>query len=296
MFSTTPRRRVRDGLWAAGFLAPAVILLLALRIWPAVVAGRDSLYRTAPGRQRSDRFVGLDNYVDVLGSGQFWNSVRQTLLFNVLAGPITMIGALGLAYLLTRRVRFTAVWRTLAFLPCALPLVGATAVWSVLLRPDGWVNGLLSSMGLPEGRWFTSPGSVLWTLALITAWSAAGYWMLFLIAGLNEIPGDVYEAARLDGAHAGRIFFSITLPLLRRPLLFVLVASTVWNFVVYAPIQVVTGGGPDGASNVLMYDITHKYYGLNLTGQAMAEMVLLFVLMGAIVVTQFLLLRSKDDS
>jgi multiple sugar transport system permease protein len=117
---------------------------------------------------------------------------------------------------------------------------------------------------------------------------------MFLIAGLNDVPPVYYEAARLDGAGPIRQFFSVTIPMLRRPLLFVLVADTVSNFVLFAPVQILTDGGPNGKSDFLMFDIFHQSYELSNPYQASVELLFLLVLMIAIVAVQFRLLRTDD--
>jgi multiple sugar transport system permease protein len=135
---------------------------------------------------------------------------------------------------------------------------------------------------------------VLLSIVLLASWIGVGYWMMFLIAGLQDIPPEYGEAADLDGAGPVRKFLDVTLPLLRRPLLFVLVADTVANFVLFAPIQVLTKGGPEGSSNLLMYDVYHNAFELSDPHTAAAELVLLLILMLAIVSVQFRLLRSGE--
>ncbi|GHS84822.1 ABC transporter permease [Actinomycetota bacterium] len=293
-----PRRHSRSTrrnlIAAAAFLVPTLVLIAVLRIVPTVSAVRSSTRSGLPGSLAEPEFVGLDVFRTMLGSEQFWNSVRQTLVFNVIVNPLQIALALLLAVLLTRSIPWRGLWRTVLFLPAAVPLAGSTIIWGIALRPDGPVNGLLELVGIPAQPWFTSPGQVIVSLIVLASWIGIGYWMMFLIAGLNDIPPVYYEAARIDGAGALRTFFSITLPMLRRPLLFVLVADTVSNFVLFAPVQILTGGGPESRSNFLMYDIFHRSYELSDPYQASAELVVLLVLMIAIVAVQFRLLRSED--
>lgn len=289
----SPRRR-RDALAALAFLAPAVVALLVMRLYPMGRAVVDSLYRSLPGSTKPPRWVGLDNFDGLLHSSAFWQSVRQTLIFNAIVNPLQVVAALAIAVLLGRRVPATRLWRTLIFIPSAVPLLGATVLWGVALRPDGLVNGVLGSLGVGPQPFLSSSDQVLWSIVLLASWVGVGYWMMFLIAGLQDIPVEYDEAAQLDGAGPVRRFFSITLPLLRRPVLFVLVADTVANFVLFAPIQVLTHGGPQGSSNLLMYDLYHNAFDLSDPHTAAAELVLLLVLMLAIVTVQFRLLRDVE--
>lgn len=288
-------RSRRDQLTALVFLLPVILALLGLRLLPAVDVVADSLRRGLPGSGVS-RFVGIDNFRALADSDSFWNSVQQTLVFNLLVNPLQIGAALLLAVLFTSRLPAAGLWRTVVFLPSAVPILGSTIIWGIALRPEGPVNGVITALGGGPQRFFTSPGQVLWSLILLASWIGIGYWMTFLIAGLRDIPGSYYEAARLDGAGALRQFLSITLPLLRRPLLFVLVADTVANFVLFAPIQVLTDGGPEEASNLLMYDVFRTAYQLSDPYLAAAELLVLLVLMLAIVMVQFRLLRESDES
>jgi multiple sugar transport system permease protein len=284
----------RNVVAAALFLVPTVVLIVVLRIVPTVSAIADSTRSGLPGSLAAPEFVGFDVFAKMFSSESFWNSVTQTLIFNVIVNPLQILIALALAVLLTRNIPGRGLWRTLIFLPAAVPLAGSTIVWGIALRPDGPVNSFLELFGLPAQPWFTSPDQVIMSMIILASWIGIGYWMMFLIAGLNDIPPVYYEAARIDGAGALRTFFSVTLPMLRRPLLFVLVADTVANFVLFAPVQILTGGGPEGRSNFLMYDIFHRSYELSDPYQASAELVVLLVIMIAIVAVQFKLLGSDE--
>jgi len=279
---------------AAAFLLPALALIVVLRIVPVTQAIIDATHLGLPGSTIPPKFVGLDNFQALFDSPAFWASVRQTLLFNVIVNPVQILIALGLAVLLTQNLPATGIWRTLIFLPAAVPMTGSAVVWGIALRPDGPVNGVLASIGVPAQPFLTGQGQVVASLILIASWIGVGYWMVFLIAGLNDIP-DVYrEAALIDGAGPLRRFWSVTLPLLRRPLLFVLVADTVSNFVLFAPMQILTSGGPQGRSNFLMYDIFHNSFELSDPYTAAAELLVLLALMIVIVALQFRLLRDEE--
>jgi ABC-type sugar transport system permease subunit len=297
-WSSRRRRRPlnrRDILAATLFMLPTVILIVVLRVVPAVSAVSDSTKSGLPGSLNPPQFVGFDVFAHMFVSESFWQSVRQTLIFNIVVNPLQIFLALVLAVLLTRGLPGSGLWRTLIFLPAAVPVAGSTIVWGLALRPDGPVNGVLGLFHIPAQPFLTSPDQVLGSLLLIVSWIGIGYWMMFLIAGLNDIPTVYYEAARVDGAGPLRTFFSVTIPMLRRPLLLVLVADTVANFVLFAPVQILTRGGPEKASNLLMYDIFHRSYELQDPYTASAQLVVLLLLMIVIVLIQFRLLGSSED-
>ncbi|GAA4431658.1 hypothetical protein GCM10023169_36430 [Georgenia halophila] len=283
------RPRSRTGGWrvAIPFLLPAIVLLLLLRLVPTVAAISEAV---PVGGERSP----WSNFAYIFSDPSFWNAVRVTLLFAVIINPIQIALALALAVLLTKRLPFVGLWRTLILLPIAVPQVVSAIVWLVLLRPDGPLNGVATALGLPPVPWLTEPAWALTSIMIVCSWVGVGYWMTFLVTGIREIPDSLYEASSLDGAGGWRQFWSITLPSLRRPLLFVLVADTVSNFLVFAPVRVLTQGGPQGSTDLIMYNISDRAYTLGDTQAASAATLVLIVIVVAVVAVQFRLLPGKD--
>ncbi|WP_030400596.1 carbohydrate ABC transporter permease [Streptomyces sp. NRRL S-1831] len=289
------RRRTRSqARTALAFLAPALLALLVLRLLPAGLAVVDSL-RHHSLVDGVTRFVGLDNYGDLFGDPQFWQSVRVTLLFSVIVNPLQVLCALGLAVLFNRRFAGVRFWRSLVFAPIAVPPAVSAVIFGILYRPEGPLNALLGGLGLPSQPFLTSPAQALYALIVLMSWVGVGYWMTFLIAGLQDIPQETYDAAAMDGANAWQRFVHVTLPLLRRPLAFVLVADTVSNFLVFAPVQLLTGGGPEGSTNLLMYDVFRRAYSVGDIHYAQAEVVLLVALTLAVVAVQYRLMQGKGE-
>lgn len=289
--SGAPRRSRRHGLrsWGAAlpFLLPALVLLLLLRVVPTIQA----LGEAVPlGSDRSP----VSNFAYIFTDPSFWNSVRVTLLFAVIINPVQIALALLLAVLLTRRLPLAGVWRTLLLLPIAVPQVVSAIVWLVLLRPDGPLNGIAHAMGLPSVPWLTEPGWSLGSVVIVCSWVGVGYWMTFLVTGIREIPESLYEASAIDGAGPWRQFWNITIPGLRRPLLFVLVADTVSNFLVFAPVRVLTQGGPQGSTDLIMYNISERAYSFGDTQAASAATIVLILIVVAVVAVQFRLLPGND--
>lgn len=275
------------------FLLPALVALLLLRLAPAGVALVDSLSRTTLLGGTS--FVGLGNYVELFANPDFQNSLAVTLLFAVVINPVQIAAAFLLAVLFTRRAAGSRFWRSMVILPIAVPPAVSAVVWSVIYRPDGLANGFLAVLGIPPQPFLTSPYQALLSIMILLSWIGVGYWMMFLIAGLNDIPTSYYEAASLDGASWWRQTWSITLPLLRRPLAFVLVADTVSNFLVFAPVQILTKGGPNGSTNLLMHDLYTRAYTFGDINKAQAEVVILVLITVVIVALQFRLLKTEDQ-
>jgi ABC-type sugar transport system permease subunit len=294
------RRRHTEMLWAFAFLAPAFLAILFLRIAPSVGAFVSSLYQGFPGGVREAEFAGFANYSDLFSTPAFVETLVRTIVFNLIINPLQVVLALLVAVVMTRRVPARGLWRTLVFIPATVPIVGSSIAWGVALRPKGPVNAIIEGLGGEAQPFFTSPDQALASIILVASWIGIGYWMLFLIAGLEAIPGEYYEAARIDRAGPIRQFFSITLPLLKRPLLFVLVANTVANFVLFVPIQLLTNGGPQSSTTLLMFDAYRQTFTFGSRNLGAAEVIILTLIMLFFVALQFRLLRedasTRNDS
>jgi multiple sugar transport system permease protein len=284
-------RRRHDLLLALPLLAPALLAMVLMRVLPTVSAFSESFQRRSL-RTGVEEFVALDNYTYLLGSSHFRAVVLTTVLFNLVINPAVVVFSTALALLLAQRLPLVGVWRSLIFVPAAVPGSVVALIWSTAMQPDGLLNALLNAVGLPPQPFLTSSGQALPSIGLMVAWGAIGYWMLFVVAGLKDIPQALYEAAMIDGAGWWRRLTSITLPLLKRPMAFVLVACTVGSFLVFAPVQILTKGGPDGATDLIMFDVYNNAYQIGDLGVAQAEVVLLMVLLAVIVWVQFRVLRE----
>ena len=268
-----------------GFMGPALLTLIAFRIAPAAVAVVESL-RTPAG-------IGLDNYAALASSPTFLNSITVTLFFSVIINPIQVVIAVSLGLLLNQLVPGRMLARVAVFLPVAAPLAVASLVWGIAMRPsDGAINAILELVGISAQPWLTSSDQALLSIMIIVTWAGVGYWTVFIIAGLQEIPEDLYEAATLDGATWWKGLFQITLPMLRRTILFVLVANTVGNFLIFAPVQILTRGGPQGSTNLFIYEIYRQGFSFADITAASAGVVVLLMVMLSFVALQFRLLRS----
>ena len=280
-------RGSREGLAAFLFLAPAIAMVLVLRILPSTQAIIDSV-RLPNGS------LGLGNFTFLLGDPGFQNSLKVTLLFALIVNPLQIALALALAVLLNDRVPAIGLWRTILLLPVAIPQSISAVIWSVIFRPDGPLNAVLGALGLPEQRFLTSVDQALFCIIVMVSWIGVGYWMTFLIAGLKDIPASLYEAATIDGASAWQQFRHVTLPQLRRALTFVLVADTVANFLIFAPVQILTSGGPEGSTDLIMNNLYTRAFITNDAGGAAAQTLILVAVVVTIVSVQFRLMLPKE--
>jgi len=286
--------RKKELFWAVVFLLPAGLAIVSMRIAPALGAFWTSLHKGFPGGLKDPAFSGFENYVALFTSPAFGETVLRTVLFNVILNPVQILIALMLAVLMTRRLHLRGLWRILLFVPATIPIVGSSIVWGIAMRPDGPLNAILDALGLGRQPFLTSSTHALASIMLVATWVGVGYWMLFLISGIEAIPDEYYEAARLDRAGPIRTFFHITLPMLKRPLLFVLVADTVANFVLFVPIQMLTGGGPQNSTTMLMFDAYRTSYTYSDKNLGAAQVIVLTLIMLIFVAAQFALLREDE--
>jgi multiple sugar transport system permease protein len=285
-------REVRTG-WL--FVLPAFLLLCLFKIAPIFVSIVESLRYTGITGEKT--FVGLENYLFLFTEDPvFWNSVKVTLIYSVLVNPLIVVVALLLAMLVNVRNRFVVFFRTLYFIPAAISFAVVSVIWGVVLDPYyGLANGFLALLRIPPQPFFASSGQALPSLVFLILWRSAGYWMIFFLAGLQGIPKDIYEAAEIDGVSYLQRTLRITLPLLARTISFVLVTNTALNFLTFAPVYILTNGGPCGATNILMYE-SYKSAFVNLDlGRATAISSVLLVIILLFAALELRLTRTSFE-
>jgi multiple sugar transport system permease protein len=233
------------------------------------------------------QWVGLDNYANLLTDPTTRQVFLHTLVYVVGYLPLVYVGGLALALVLNQRLKGRAFLRATYFLPVVTSWVVVALVWKWLLNPaNGLVNQLLGFFGVPGPGWWTDPHWALPAVILSSAWKDLGFVMVILLAGLQSIPSDVYEAALVDGANGWQRFWRITLPLLSPSTFFVVVISLINGFQVFDQVYVMTGGGPSGSSQVVVghiYDLTFRY---GRAGEASALSWILFAVILLITVLQ----------
>lgn len=277
------------------FLFPTLLGLVLFKIYPII----DSLFRSFYAfsfQQQREIFVFFDQYAEVLGSPEFWISLRVTLVFNLATVPLQVVMALALALLLNRRRPGINVIRSLIMFPVGISLPVATVMWGIILNPHlGLANSLIRMVGLYPQPFLTSSSQALPSIIWIATWKGVPYWVIFFLAGLKGIPDTYYECATIDGARAWTVFRKITLPLLRRTMLFVVAANTIANFLLFVPPYMLTRGGPRMSTNVLMYEVFKQGFVYVNMNRSLAMMNLLLVLLFVVIFFQFRLLRASHE-
>lgn len=200
---------------------------------------------------------------------------------------------MALALLLAERLPGMGLVRVFVFLPVAAPAAVASVVWGIAFQPQGPINGVAEKIGLHPQPFLTSSSQALWCLIVLMSWIGVGYWTLFLVAGLQDIPRELYEAGAIDGAGYWRSLTAITLPNLRRTLAFIVVADTVASAMAFVPVQVLTHGGPADSTRLYMYDLYNQTYVIGNLNLGQAEVVLLLIVLILVTAVQFRLLNKE---
>ncbi|MFS7875982.1 carbohydrate ABC transporter permease [Streptomyces asiaticus] len=279
-----------DGVLAAVFIAPALFGFLVFLLWPTLRGIYLSFTRF--NLLTPAEWVGLDNYARMIRDPVFWHSLAVTVEYVVINIGVQTVAALAIAVLLQRLTR-SAVLRGVVLTPYLMSNVVAGIVWLWILDTQmGIGNEILQGLGFDRVPFLADETWAIPTIALINVWRHVGYTALLLFAGLQAIPNDMYEAARVDGASEWRMFWRITMPLLRPVLAVVLIMTVIGSFQVFDTVAVTTAGGPANATNVLQYYIYGAAFGRFQFGYASAMSVALLAVLSVITIVQYRLTRA----
>ena len=280
------------------FITPFIILYLIFNFLPILQGFWISLHNwDVIGT--NIKFVGLRNYeILFLKDKLFWTSLEHTLFFALLAGPGLIVTGLALALMLNQRVRGIGIFRTIFYMPNILSVTVVGLVFARVFAPGerGFVNAVLDSLGLTPGSWFLDEASAMPTIAITKVWWSVGFNMLIFLAGLQDIPQALYDAAKVDGGGRWALFRHVTLPGLRRPMLFVIVLQAIASVQVFPLIDVLTDGGPAGSTRPLVMYLFERSFDYWQLGYGSAIAFVLFVFLFTISIFQlWFFSRGEDD-
>ncbi len=282
------RREIRRVFTGLAFISPWIVGFLAFSAYPFFASLYYSFRSTTllkPGK-----YVGFDNYRFMLEDDLFWLSLRNTLYFLSCTIVIGTICSLGMAMLLNQRVRGLSIYRTIFYLPTIVPLSAVAVIWAWILNPRyGILNYGLDRLGIPTVGWFSDPTWAMPGLVVVSLWGLGNAVIIYL-AGLQDIPAELYEAASLDGASGWQRTWSVTLPLLTPVILFNTVVGLIGGFQYFVEPYVITGGGPADSTLTYALYLYQTAFEYRKAGYASAMAWVLFVLIMAVTL---LLLRSS---
>ncbi len=288
------RRQARAG-WL--FVAPALILIAIFFVVPVVsglVLSFTDFDIYALADPSTSRFVGFGNYAHQLTSADFWNAVRNTFFYVLVGGPLSVAASLAAALLLSSKLaRWKSFFRTIYFAPVVTTLVAVAIVWRYLLHPHyGLIDAGLAALGLPVIDWLGDPRFAMLGIILLGVWKNFGYNMLIFLAGLSNVPEELYEAAQLDGASAWQRFWNVTVPSLAPTFTFVAIVTLVGHFQMFSESYVMTAAGPLGSTTtivLLMYQEGFRWWRM---GAASAIAFILFAIVLVITILQLRFARA----
>jgi sn-glycerol 3-phosphate transport system permease protein len=291
-------RRRRTTLLPYILILPTAAFVALFTAWPTLLSLYQSLFRQqlAIAKFRQPTFVALQNYVELFGDKYFLQVLLNTLVYVIGTAPISVVLAFLFALLVNRQWKGVGLARLAFFHPSVLPMVSAATIWMFFFTPSyGLFNTALRFMGYsgPE-NWTGNPNLAMLSIIIVAIWKNAGYYMLFYLAGLQNLPSDVFEAAALDGANWWQSLWKITFPLLRRTTLFISTIAFIDAFRTVDHIFVLTTGGPSRASTVLLFSLWQERFENQDIGKAAAITVILIAVLLVFTVTNFLVTERQE--
>jgi multiple sugar transport system permease protein/raffinose/stachyose/melibiose transport system permease protein len=293
--SPAGRGERRSGLAMA---APALILLLLFLVIPVLLAFGLSFTNARLISPNPPRFVGLDNFLRAFTSDPvFVRSLINTFVFAAVVVPVQAGLGLALAVLVNQKVRGVTAFRVIFFVPVVTSIVVVSILWKFMYQSDGLINSFIDTItfGAWQGTaWLNNPSTALGAIIVLSIWQAVGFHMLIWLSGLQTIPEELYEAARMDGASPWQQFTNVTWPGLRSTMVFVLVTITIAALGLFVQIDVMTQGGPVNSTTTLVYHAVRKGYREQETGYGATISLIFFVIVLIVALVQRYLTRDKD--
>jgi ABC-type sugar transport system permease subunit len=289
------RYRMSRELRAWFFLGPMFLFFVVFLVLPTFGVGWWSLQ--SGGLISGTSFAGLRNFISLPNEINARAAMWNTLYFAAVSVPVTLVLALGVAMALARVGRGASAYRFFIYLPVLVPGVVAGLIWLFLVHVDfGLFNIILRSIGLRPQNWL-GYSTALPVVIVVDVWRSVGYWAIFFLAAVVGLPHEIYQAAELDGARGWRRFFYITLPLLRRMILFAVVVGTIWGLQVFDTPLILTQGGPGTATLTVIYQVWRFALsgGQERAGVAAAMSLVLLLIILVLTVVQLRLLRGRDS-
>ncbi len=287
------RARLRVHVYGWLLLSPAAVLLLAFTHYPTAATLFRSFFTTGTAL-RPSRFVGLDNYRLMIEDEVFWKVVGNNLWYALGTIPASVAIAIVMALWVNRSMPGRGLVRMAYFTPTVLPMIAVANIWLFFYSPEiGLIDQIAALFGIPSHNWLGNPDTVLGAIIVMTIWKEAGFFMIFYLAALQSLPPELEEAARVEGASRWYYFRRVTFPLLMPTTLFVLINAIINSFKLVDHLFILTKGGPDNASSLLLYYIYEVAFSFFDESYAATLTVVLLAVLALISIGQFVLLDKR---
>jgi len=298
--NTLQAHKKKEAVAAWLFSAPALTLLLVFLIVPFILAFYFSLtnQRLIPNPNLPTRIIGLTNYIRLLSDSTFHRAILNNFYFAGVVVPVQTSFALGLAMLVNKKLKFKNLFRTIYFSPVVTAMVVVAIVWGFLFNPTdrGFINRLLQSItfgNVQPLEWLHDPKLALPAIMILSIWQGVGFQMIIYLAGLQDIPNELYESARVDGANSWQQFFNVTIPQLRNTTIFVAISTTILAFKLFTQVWVLTQGGPMESTMTTMVLLYRQGFRQLRVGYASAIAVIFFLIVLAVSLIQKLIMKEE---
>ena len=279
-------------------LLPGLLTFAVFTIYPIIKLFVMSFFEWDFGSIFNQRFIGLENYVEVLGDKYFRMAFVNTLLYTVVTVPGQMVIGLFIALLLNKVIKFKVGYRVLYYLPVITSWVVASLIFRYVFNTEGLLNYFLMNilhLTSENVRWLDTRAGGLCVAMLLGIWKGIGWNMVVFLAALQTVPSELYEAAAIDGANSVQKFFSITLPSIKGTILFALVMLTIGGFNVFTSIKMITGGGPAHQTDMILTWMYYKAFSTGEFGYAAALSFITTIVLAILAIIQFRLMSNKDN-
>ncbi|MGN7164799.1 carbohydrate ABC transporter permease [Paenibacillus cellulositrophicus] len=290
-------KKLRIDLQALIFLLPFLIVYVLFTIWPMIKGAQMSFYKWTLIRKM--RYVGWDNFQRMFHDDQFWAAVWHSTIFVFLTTPTMIVLAIALALIANRKSKLQKLYRSAFFLPSILSVSVASYLGLFMFQPyTGFINGILHGLGiLAEGKeifWLTEPSLAWIAVAALTLWWTVGFNFILYLSAMQEIPDEIYEAASLDGAAKGQMFWRITLPMMNSITRMILMLQIIASYKVFMQIYIITGGGPLDSTRPIIQYIYQSGFKKNDLGYAATMSYMLFAILLVLSIIQYVVNNRKE--
>ncbi len=290
LFRQARRRQAING-WL--LLSPALIMLSTFAFYPTVATVWTSLFSRGT-RRRPSEFIGVENYQALFNDPTFWTVAWNNLLYAAITIPVSIAIALVMALWANARIPARSFVRTAYFTPTVLPMIAAANLWLFFYTPGfGILDQIGSLFGLPSVNWLGQPDTALWAVCAVTIWKESGFFMIFYLAALQTIPPDLAEVAEIEGASRWTYTRRVVLPLLMPTTLFILVNAMINSVKLIDHLFVLTKGGPNDASKLILYYIWENAFAFFDSAAAATMTVMVLAVLGLLAALQFLIIDRR---
>lgn len=283
------KESVKRNIVAWLFMLPYLLFFAAFMAYPIIRGFGLSFFKVSLGKQGV--FVGLDNYIKIFGDKNFWQTLGNTLFFVLISTPVITAFGFIMAMLVNSKLRGTTFVRSVYFAPYVLSMSVVTGLWIFIFQP---YLGLISTVTGNEMFWLTTKGLAWIAILATTIWWTIGFNMILCLAGLQDIPEEIYEAARIDGASGGQILFRITIPMMRGVLVMVIMLQAIQSFKLFGQPYLMTGGGPANHTKTIVHYIYQTGFVERNMGVSTAMSFIFFIVVLLFTFVQNKLLSSKE--